>query len=482
MIKFLRNQHAKRLILISLAILILPAFVLFGIDSDSGFPKTAGTLDGRKISTHAFIKHHDSLAREFELFYGINPRMLYGGFDMEEAVWERILLLNEAKRRGIKVSDEEVADFIARQEAFQKDGKFDSALYKETVQRNLQLELRTFEEDVRQALLMTRMRDVMAGDAKASEEEVRTEFNKRFGPRSIRYVVVSDASVEEAAEITEEEISAEYEEIKDFLFFPQSVQVRYVTLPADADTAVQDTDALWTDSAIRTPYFSKQDPIPDVGIAPEMIREIFILVEAGDRTGWLEHEDKQYRFELVEKRSQEKMSRDEATLIVRDRIRKQKAAQAVADKAKALKEATASATLTEAATAQGVEIYTLEKYTGEEYLEKIGPWPHAFAAIVELKAGEISEPVRTSDGYAIFEVVSVGVPDDATWEKEREAFEKEINHRHKMEAFRNELELLRVRLNVNPEAMRALFPSKHQQPTSEEEAAPLASTTATPAS
>jgi len=90
--------------------------------------------------------------------------------------WQTIILSREAKKRGIKVTDEEVADEIRRQ--FSDPGQyFNQEIYQNWVRRNFRGEPREFEEAFRKHMTIAKIREhILAGIEEADREKRWIEF------------------------------------------------------------------------------------------------------------------------------------------------------------------------------------------------------------------------------------------------------------------------------------------------------------------
>ncbi len=194
-----------------LAFVLVPPFIfffhLFSGSSKDVSGGAAGTLFGRPVSAETFQLHHQWIRRQWlsrlQEIPAIAEPML------RQAAWDRLVLLEEAARRGLQVTDGELSSSIHAIEAFQENGWFVRDRY-DRVLRALGLNPQSFETllradllidrlmtDVRNAVLVT---DAALWDAYVAERERRAGTAWRF-----------DSSGLAVTEPTEEELRAAYE-------------------------------------------------------------------------------------------------------------------------------------------------------------------------------------------------------------------------------------------------------------------------------
>ncbi len=132
MLRFLRKRGNMKKIMWTLAILIIPAFVLWGSGSSirsKGLPKYAGKIFGKKISLRQYEASLLAFRNQALLVYGEDFDKVAKFLDLDKEAWERLILLYQAKKERVKVTDEEVINFIEKLPLFQKEGRFNRERY-----------------------------------------------------------------------------------------------------------------------------------------------------------------------------------------------------------------------------------------------------------------------------------------------------------------------------------------------------------------
>jgi peptidyl-prolyl cis-trans isomerase D len=159
------------------------------------------------------------------------------------ALVDRALVAQQAGRMGIRVPDDEVADFIARSATFQQNGKFDFEYYKNWVENARGMSVPRFEEAVRRDLLVNKARQATANAAAVSDDEVKAFYVAQHESASITYVKftsfmfqgeaqVPDADVDAYLKSHQKEIEEAYARDQKTRFTqPPATKVRAITVP-----------------------------------------------------------------------------------------------------------------------------------------------------------------------------------------------------------------------------------------------------------
>ncbi|MCX7910276.1 MAG: SurA N-terminal domain-containing protein [Endomicrobia bacterium] len=95
----------------------------------------------------------------------------------EEVFWQ------EAKKYGIKVTDQELYSYIMSIPAFQKNGIFDRETYYKTVILRLKMTPKEFEESQRKRIAMFKLREFIVSGVKLSKKEIE-EYYKLRNPKT----------------------------------------------------------------------------------------------------------------------------------------------------------------------------------------------------------------------------------------------------------------------------------------------------------
>lgn len=241
LLKFLRKRKNMKRIMWTLAILIIPAFVIWGVGtSDKGKdkgPSYAGKVFNRKVSFEEYLDmwqvSRDHVLRTF----GANAPQEF----IDQLAWNRILLLEAAKRKNITVKDSEVVEKIASFPVFQKGGIFDKNLYKLTVGDSA----RGFEERLKDDMLISKLKDETTYGISISDAEVKEAYKKHFEKIKASYILLRFADFGKYIKYAEPDILRFYKGYKETFRKPEQRNVRYIEIPFsgfDKDVSVTDGD------------------------------------------------------------------------------------------------------------------------------------------------------------------------------------------------------------------------------------------------
>ena len=252
MLDVMRSNAKSSLIALIFGAIILTFIFSFGRGS-SGFrtrtPETwAARVNGELVTASDFAQAYSSRFRQMSAMRGgkyttDNARQDNLKAETLKSLVDQELIAQQADDLGIRVSDAEVADTIARSPQFQQDGKFDFDYYKRLVENGYGMSIKRFEEAYRRDLLRGKVVQAAIAGANVSDDEVKAAYTAqhegaaiawvRFNPFMFRdKVSASDAEVEELAKAHGEEIAKKYEEEKATRWTqPAAMKVRAITIP-----------------------------------------------------------------------------------------------------------------------------------------------------------------------------------------------------------------------------------------------------------
>lgn len=245
------RRNTKVILWITVISFVLLMFLVWGADlqGNRSGPRadTIGMVNGDRI---LITDYQQELGRNREVARS-QGRELQPSDELmlEEQTWNnmvtRRLLMQEAARRNMLVRDSEVRSvllnnppaFITQDPSFRdKDGNFDLATYKATIQDPQLPEalLLQLEDAVRRDLPIQKLQDVIVSSAKVSDEEVRQAYQDDTEKARISYVIVEANRPTANSEVTDEELNSYYEANRAKYMLPKRATLRYVTVPRRA--------------------------------------------------------------------------------------------------------------------------------------------------------------------------------------------------------------------------------------------------------
>ena len=188
------------------------------------------------------------------------------------------ILLQEADRMGLRVTDEEVRQAILEFPAFQATtgGFIGEEPYRQTL-RSSGYTVDSFEQMIRTQLLGQMVRDVLSANLFVSDEDVLASYKDQIEQAKIRFVQLPSSSMASEVIASPEEIEAYFDEHKEELRIPERRVVDYLLLDQNA---LRDTIELSDDE-----LFEYYEANPEEFTQEEQVRARHILLQVGgDRT------------------------------------------------------------------------------------------------------------------------------------------------------------------------------------------------------
>jgi peptidyl-prolyl cis-trans isomerase D len=152
----------------------------------------AARVDGQVVSVTEYERAYANLMRNFQQQAGqgfsreLAEQLGLSRIALDQVV-DRALVVAEARKRGLAISDEELARTILEIPGFQADGRFDREGYKRAVASAYGSESR-FEAVFREDLLYQRMLAGMRETVKVSDAEVKAAWSAEHDRASLTFV------------------------------------------------------------------------------------------------------------------------------------------------------------------------------------------------------------------------------------------------------------------------------------------------------
>ncbi len=274
----------------------------------------------------------------------------------------KILILQEAKKMGLSVSDEELRGAIESVQVFQVNGQFDRRNY-ERFLRSIRMTPEEFEQSQRESLLFSKAVSLIKMNAgKVSEQEVLDTYlfeNERI---DLTFLKIVPDSFKSQISVNEIETKDYYDKHREEFRTPTYVQIQYLLLrPSDFESKIQ----ISSDEA-KTYYDSRKDAFK----TPKQVRVRDILIKAGPQDAPDQLEAKKKKAEEILEKA--KKTKDFASL------------------AKQYSEAVNAS--------KGGEVGWVQRGTLGEQIESV---------LFSLKAGDLSGALAARDGFYIFKVEEI---------------------------------------------------------------------------
>lgn len=362
----LMRKHAGSWIIKFLLAAIIVVFIPWGVQRyTSQRSSRVADVNGTIITLGDYRTSYSNLVEQVRQSFGnnLNDELIEAlqlrKRAMDQLV-DRALMLQEAEKLKIQVSDEELAETIRNIRAFQTAGVFDNQRYLNTLSRT-RLSPETFEEQQREAMIIDKLQNFVTGNIKVSELEARQWYQYNNTEVDVDYVLLEPGQFKDI-EPTADEISDYFDQHKESYKTDPEIKVRYLYLKAE-DFAARTTVA---EEDIQDYYESNLEKFKN----PKTVQARHILIKVDQNAIPEEVEKARQRAEDVLKLARE--GQDFATL------------------ARQYSEGPTKA--------KGGDLGTFRR----EAMVK----PFADKAF-SMNAGDISDPVRTRFGWHIIKVEKV---------------------------------------------------------------------------
>jgi len=365
MLRFLRQNASSWLIKIILGAIVL-VFVFWGVGSFREQRKDrVAIVNGETINSKEYKEAYNNVIERLRQRVGNNLdddmiKMLNVQKQALDILIDKKLMLQEAAKLNLRVTNDELADSIRQIKAFQTDGNFDSRIYKNVLSQN-RLTPEEFEVIQKESVLIEKTRSFILSNVKVSEQEAIEWFKWDNTSVNVDFVLFEPGKYKDINPAPDE-ISSFFEKNKESYKTDAIIKVRYLRFASYAYSS----EVKITDETIRNYYENN----PEKFKTQKTVGARHILIKL----------DRSSNPETVEKKRK-------ATL---DILKLAREGMDFAELAKQYSECPSK---------------NKGGYLGE-FKKNAMVKPFAEKAF-RMKAGEISEPVRTQYGWHIIKVEKI---------------------------------------------------------------------------
>jgi hypothetical protein len=458
MLKKLRNKKTAKKVWIVLAILIVPAFVLWGAGSfmsnkDDDRYGYVGKIFGKKISSLEYKDALDAVRNQAFIQFGDNLAEAQKYLNLEARAWERIMLLAEAGRRKIKVNDKDVIDTIRAYPFFQHNGSFNEKVYQEMLKYAFRVQPRTFEEQVRQDIIISRIFKQVTDSIKADDNQLKMEYEKANEQASVYYIAGIPQDFTKDVTVTDEGIGAYFANNKLEFKEPLSFNLEYIT--SETEGKIQSLlphikkkeyfNKLVKDSGLEikeTGLFAETSPIPGIGWLPQ-VTELLFKVKPGqflppikmDKAYYLirlKEREEPYipEFTKIKDKVKQAFIKERSTAMARKKID-----ECYAKLRQDYETNPGAVDFQQIAGQYGLKTDSTGMFKYGSYIEGIGASDAFWVYAKTLKENELSKVIALPSGFYIIKVKSRLPIDEKKFKEESEAFGRKLLLQKQQEHF-----------------------------------------------
>jgi peptidyl-prolyl cis-trans isomerase D len=289
MLKTLRDQfkHLKWILWFVVFLFVFFIFVDWGTGRARmrGLAGLAARVGSVSISEAQFLKEMRNTEQRYRSMYGdqfdkVRDQMDLASMTIQNMV-DRYLLLDEARRMGLVVTDKEILDKIMSFPAFKRsDGSFVGEDLYERILRANQTTPEEFEEGLRQELVLEKLQQALAAGIMIPDSDVEQEYRRRNESASFDLLFVPATREPSGITVSDAEAKAYYDAHQARFSHPTQWQLRYLLV----DDAKLKRTLTVPDAQITEYYSTHQQEFQQ----PEEVhaRHILIRPKTQDDAGW----------------------------------------------------------------------------------------------------------------------------------------------------------------------------------------------------
>jgi len=251
MLRKLRSQ--KKLLSFFLWLVIIAfvgtIFLVWGMGGKVGGDNYVIKVNDNKISYNEYQMAYENTSNTLRQLFGDNVEKIPEFKNLKRMVIddliERYLLIEEAEKSGVFVTDAEVLNTISSTKAFFVDGKFDRNRYIEVLRFN-GMYPEAYEETLRKDILVSKMENLIKNAVEVTKQEIEKEYAYRNTTAVIKYLSIDPNKYRSKVSFKDEDLKAFFEENKEDYRIPEKIKVKYVVFDEDnfdKDIVVTDEEA-----------------------------------------------------------------------------------------------------------------------------------------------------------------------------------------------------------------------------------------------
>lgn len=283
MLKVFRDnlKYLSWILWVVIALFVLFVFVDFG-SGLQGRNATGGNnaakVGDRTVTMADFERQYRQLEQVYGQAYGgrltpeITKQLQLPMRALTQAVNEQVLLA-EAERLGLRVSDDELRNMILEQPVFvDAQGRFiGQDKYQQVLARN-KYTVASFETEMRNQILREKLNDVLRNGMYIADDEIEKAYRDQVEKAKIRYIQVPRAQFAEV-QLAPAEVSSFFEAHKAEYKLPEQREGAYLLVEPDR---LRDQVKI-TDQELRTEYDQNLEGFK----RPEQVHARHILIKTG---------------------------------------------------------------------------------------------------------------------------------------------------------------------------------------------------------
>ena len=469
MLKTMRRRM-KGILWATIAI-IIPSFVFFyGYRRARGTSpqQFAGEINGRKIPLHEYLSCLRWVKTIALMQYGKQFENIAKFLNLEEEAWKNVILLEHAKLKSIKVSDDELASLIRTLPIFHKDGKFDRETYKNVLLYALNVSPDYFEDGLRKSLCISRLRHSVTDGINISHQELKQRYRFLNEKVKIKYVLFRSKDFEKEVSMTEKQIRDYFESHREEFREPPKVKFQYTFLkPAGKEidkikdelqnkkamekaeedgeellSMLEEGEKKWRDLPVKeTDFLGKNSEAENL---PQKCIDTAFSLEIGETSNLLRTKDGFYIIKLVKKKeSHLPESFKDVTKKIEEKLKETESKKLARSKAEKLLTRLPQSHFSSVAKEYSKEIMDTDFFTRNGYIKGLGMVPEFRHEAFTLSENRSSSLASVPSGFCVLIFQERKGIEEDKFEEEKAQFKSALLSEKREMAFQDWLWLLK---------------------------------------
>jgi len=201
-------------------------FLVWGVGDDAGQAPIA-TVYGEPISYSKYLKKYDEATKKFGK---TNPEFVkqsgFGESVLNNLIMDKLQLIS-AKSAGLVVTTQELKSEIARNKTFQSGGVFNKNLYNSVLQQS-RLTAEEFESKMKDEMIAGKLLQLVSYNAQVTDGEIKAEYDRVNESIKIKYALLSPAKFEKEIKLTDKDVENYYQKNRFRYQEPETREVDFI--------------------------------------------------------------------------------------------------------------------------------------------------------------------------------------------------------------------------------------------------------------
>jgi peptidyl-prolyl cis-trans isomerase D len=229
------------IVVVSFIVLYIPQFLSPSGPNGAAAPSDViATVEGRRVTAAAYQQAYQQQVDQLRAAYGNVTEAMLQQLAIPQRVVQQLVnqevVLAEANRLGITVSDGELRERLLRLPMFQENGQFvGEAAYRQMLdQARPPVRPADFENDLRRSLIAEKLQAAVTGWINVSDADVEREYRRQNEKVKLDLAVFTADKFRAGITPTDAEIAARFSSHQEAYRIPEKRRVRYLAIDAEA--------------------------------------------------------------------------------------------------------------------------------------------------------------------------------------------------------------------------------------------------------